>query len=210
MSLFGGLAKKSGGQIAQPQAGSWKQKLEAATGRQIAGEQPKRTLFLLLDCSGSMDDYGKLDSAKRGAVAFCRDAAAKGYAVGVIAFSHEAVCLREAAGGFEGIEQAFFGVPASGSTDMTGALLMAARKLKARGGEKAVCLVTDGIPDDTNSALKAAASLQAVGISIMALGTDDADKAFLDRIVTDKELSVRVARQQLQQGISNMARLLPG
>jgi Mg-chelatase subunit ChlD len=193
-----------------PALGSWKQKLEAVSGQKVNTGQARRTLYLLLDCSSSMDDFGKLDAAKRGAVSFCKDAAAKGYALGVIGFSHEAVCLLEAVEGHGDIEQVLRGLPASGSTDMTGALLLAARKLKSRPGERTACLVTDGMPDNRDSALKAATALQAIGVDIMALGTDDADKAFLDRIVTSKELSVKVARQQLQQGITSMARLLPG
>jgi Mg-chelatase subunit ChlD len=211
MSFLNKIIKKDDKLVSQvPAVSSWKQKLETASGQKIKTGQPKRTLYLLLDCSTSMDDHGKIIAAKCGAVSFCRDAAAKGYAVGVIGFSHEAVCLREAVDGNGDVEEILRGLPASGSTDMTGALLMAFRKLKPRSGERTVCLVTDGMPDNKDSALKAATSLQASGIDIMAIGTDDADKAFLDRIVTNKDLSVKVARQQLQQGITSMARLLPG
>lgn len=210
MSLFSKIVPKSD-TTSQPLAvPSWKHKLQVAAGAPSAPEPPRRTLYLLLDCSTSMDDYGKLESAKGGAIGFCKEASQKGYAIGVIGFSHEPVCLREAELGWEGARQAMFGICASGSTDMTGALLMAHRKLKSRAGQKAVCLVTDGMPDDKDSALKAALALQTSGIEIMTLGTDDADKAFLDKIATSKDLSVKVPRQQLQQGVSDMARLLPG
>lgn len=189
---------------------SWKTALENATGNSAIKESSKRTLYLLLDCSGSMNDAGKLDSAKRGASAFCHDAATKSYAIGLIGFSHEAVILREAAEGTNGIDEALYGLPASGSTDMTGALLMAGRKLKSKPGQRTVCLVTDGMPNDRASAIKAAVALQTSGVEIMALGTDDADKSFLDQIVTSKELSVKVPRQELQQGLAKMALLLPG
>lgn len=211
MSLFRTLVTKDDKAIGQSTGtSSWKQKLQSASGKQGIGEQPKRTLYLLLDCSGSMDEGGKMQAAKRGAVAFCGDAATKGYAVGVIAFSNEAVCLRDATASAESIADLLYGIPASGSTDMAGALLMAVRKLRSRGGTRVVCLVTDGIPDDKASAFKAAHSLAVAGVDIMTLGTDDADKDFLDRVATTPGSSIKVPRQELQQGIKNMALLLPG
>lgn len=211
MSLFRTFVRKDDKAISQStDTSSWKQKLQSASGKQGIGEQQKRTLYLLLDCSGSMNEGGKMQAAKRGAAAFCGDAATKAYAVGVIAFSNEAVCLRNATASAESIEDLLYGIPASGSTDMAGALQMAVRKLRSRGGTRVVCLVTDGMPDDKDSAFKAAHSLAVAGVDIMTLGTDDADKDFLDRVATTSGSSIKVPRQELQQGIKNMALLLPG
>ena len=207
--MFGPLNKKNGSSPAQTLAPSWKAKLEKATGKPIEPGKPKRTLFLLLDCSGSMEDYGKLADAKQGAVRFCSDAQQKQYSIGLIGFSSEPVCLSEAKDRCD-VSAALYGIPAPGSTNLTGALKMAGEKLNGRRGQKAVCIVTDGMPDDRSSALQAALSLQATGVEIMAIGTDDANRSFLDQLVTSKELSVKVPRQQLQQGVARMALLLPG
>lgn len=207
--MFGPIKKQDSSVPAQASVPSWKSRLEKATGKPVEPAKPTRTLYLLIDFSGSMDDYGKLEDAKKGALRFCSDAQAKQYSVGVIAFSSAPVCLVEAKSGCD-LSSLLYGIPASGSTNLTDALKMAAEKLNGRRGHKAICVVTDGMPDDRPSALNAALSLQAAGVEIMAIGTDDADKSFLDQLVTSKELSVKVPRQQLQQGVANMALLLPG
>lgn len=43
----------------------------------------------------------------------------------------------------------------------------------------------------------------------MAIGTDDAGRTFLDRLVTRRELANKVERRQLRLGIASMAGLLP-
>lgn len=189
---------------------AWKARLAQAAGAPVAPLRPRRTLYLLMDCSGSMSDYGKLENAKAGAVTFARDATAKGYATGIIAFSCEAVCLADPHDREVDVAKVLFGVPASGSTDLTGALRLATEKLRNRSGQRAVCVVTDGMPDDRTSAVRTASALQSFGVEILALGTDDADKEFLDQIVSSKELSVTVPRQQLRDGVAKMALLLPG
>jgi Mg-chelatase subunit ChlD len=204
-------SKSGTGAITTPQQQpAWQTKLQKVTGAAPVVASRRRTLYLLMDCSGSMEEHGKLESAKLGAARFSRDASVKGYSTGIIAFSCEAVCLADPQDGDVDVAKVLYGVPASGSTDLTAALSLAAKRLRARSGERAVCIVTDGMPDDRPSAIRAAVALQAAGVNIMALGTDDADKAFLDQIVTSKELSVKVPRQQLRDGIASMALLLPG
>ncbi|XOF35433.1 MAG: VWA domain-containing protein [Candidatus Electrothrix sp. YB6] len=96
-----------------------------------------------------------------------------------------------------------------GSTNMADAISLATNKLADKMGEKIICLVTDGMPDNRQAALDAADRAKREQIDIMAIGTDDADKNFLEEIVTRKELSVKIARDQLEQGIVSMAKLLP-
>ncbi|MGI8436945.1 MAG: vWA domain-containing protein [Chthoniobacterales bacterium] len=210
MSAFGKLTKRSGAVTTPGQQASWRTKLQNVTGATALSATRRRILYLLIDCSGSMADQGKLESAKSGAARFSHDAAAKGYSTGIIAFSCEAVCLADPQDAAIDVAKVLYGVPASGSTDLTAALTLAAKRLRARSGERAVCIVTDGMPDDRASAVRAAVALQTSGVNIMALGTDDADKEFLDQIVTSKELAVKVPRQQLLEGVANMALLLPG
>jgi S-adenosylmethionine:tRNA-ribosyltransferase-isomerase (queuine synthetase) len=64
----------------------------------------------------------------------------------------------------------------------------------------------DQIDDET---LEAAEEAKSAGISIMCIGTDDADTRFLERLATRKELSAKVESAYLRQGIAKMAGLLP-
>lgn len=206
--------KKSEQPTGQPSAiSSWKARLEQATGTAVAATSrstPAATVYLLLDCSGSMGGRDKLAAAKSGTMAFAHDADTQGYAVGLIAFATTPTCCREASRGVDGLDQAVSQVQAGGSTDLAAALKLAIQKIAHRPGQRVLCIVTDGQPDDASAALAAARDAVKHRIDIMALGTDDADKTFLDQIVTSKELAIIVARLQLQKGISDMARLLPG
>jgi hypothetical protein len=65
------------------------------------------------------------------------------------------------------------------------------------------------MPDSRDAALDAANRAKRANIDIMTIGTDDADRSFLEEIATRKELAAKVARAQLEQGIVSMARLLP-
>lgn len=48
------------------------------------------------------------------------------------------------------------------------------------------------------------------GIDIISIGTDDADREFLERLATRSDLSVIVPSDTLGQGIASSARMLPG
>jgi len=91
---------------------------------------------------------------------------------------------------------------------MAAAINLATEKFADRNGEKIICLVTDGMPDSRDAALNAANRAKRANIDIMTIGTDDADRSFLEKIATRKELAAKVARAQLEQGIVSMARLL--
>ena len=53
------------------------------------------------------------------------------------------------------------------------------------------------------------ARLRAQGIDIIAFGTDDADRAFLEKIASRSDLAVKVSSAQLESGIAGAARMLP-
>jgi hypothetical protein len=75
----------------------WARYLQTATGRQtIYNTTPKSagTVYLLVDCSGSMAEGDKMQQARRGAAGFAKQAQQKGYTIGVIRFGSSAVCLR--------------------------------------------------------------------------------------------------------------------
>ena len=189
----------------------WVKKLEAASGKPIVPAKHffGGTVYLVIDCSISMADGNKMNQAKRGASGFANESQRKGYSVGLIQFSSSAEHISEPQKELVSLNAAIERMAAGGSTNMAAALNMATEKFADRHGEKIICLVTDGMPDSRESAIAAANHAKNEQIDIMTIGTDDADRQFLEEIATRKELSAKVSREQLAQGMVSMARLLP-
>ena len=191
---------------------AWMRYLQSATGKQtVYSTTPKAAgvVYLLVDCSGSMSEGDKMGQARRGAVEFAKQANQKGYAVGVIRFDSSAELIVTAQSSVRELETCVARMAARGSTNLAEAIQLATQCLSDASGEKVVCVMTDGYPDDVKAALSAARQAASKGIDIMALGTDDADSEFLERLATRKELQVRVSAMQLEQGMVSMAKLLP-
>lgn len=188
----------------------WLKMLEAATGKVVEAERPPRTALLAIDCSDSMDGEGKMAQARAGATDFAQSALRRGYAIGLIRFGSNAECILSPTQDMSLFKMRADGLRTGGSTDMAAAIRLAVHLLQLRLGERVVCLVTDGMPGSVPDALSAAAKAKKEGIEIMAVGTQDADKAFLQHLVTQRDLSVTVPSKQLQQGINSLAKMLPG
>jgi Mg-chelatase subunit ChlD len=183
-----------------------------ATGKQTVYDTASKSIgvvYLLVDCSGSMADRDKMAQARRGAVGFAKQARQKGYAVGVIRFESSAERIVAAQSSVNELEACVSRMAAGGSTNLADAIQLATQCISDASGERVMCVITDGYPDDVKAALSAARQAAAKGIDIMALGTDDADDEFLQRLVTRKELQARVSATQLEQGMVAMVKLLP-
>ena len=166
--------------------------------------------FLVMDCSGSMAG-DKLAQAKRGAEDFARSALRGGYLIGVVAFGDDA----HIATGPEATEvilhSALASLTAGGGTNLTAGLTLAASNLEDRRTQRAIVVVTDGQPNDRESALVVARAASQAGIRIIAIGTDDADAAFLASLSTAPDLAAFVDASNLREGVATAARLLlPG
>lgn len=203
---------------AKAQQKDWAKKLENLSGEKLDLGSPKRysssagvgSVYLVIDCSGSMSS-NKLQDAINGGKGFADEAKAKGYALGLIQFDSSAKHIlepqKELTIFYSNIEKLTLG----GSTNMAAGIEMAIRNLAGVPlSEKVICIVTDGQPDDRNATLRVAEEAKRQGIEIMTIGTDDADKEFLEMLATKKELSMKVISTQLKQGIASMAKLLPG
>ena len=165
--------------------------------------------YLVIDCSTSMVGT-KLAEAKKGAMEFTKDALTKGYSVGLIQFASEAKLICEPETKISALHLYIEKLLAKGSTNMTEGIKLAMNKLGTRKGLNAMVVVTDGEPDDPNSALDVAHQAKAKGIDIIAIGTDDADRDFLSKLASRTDLAVMVSRDQLGQGIASAAKMLPG
>ena len=165
-------------------------------------------VYLLIDCSGSMV-RNKLDQAKNGASSFSVDALAKGYSVGVIQFaSHEEIAC-EPQTNIAVIDARLHELVAGGTTNLTGALQLATNKLTSVSGTRGIVIVTDGMPDNRDAALRAAEEAKSCGIEIVAIGTDDADATFLCALASQESFGLKVPRDALELGTATAAKLLP-
>ncbi len=189
---------------------NWVKKLETASGKPIGQYKSHSTVYLLVDCSGSMADGNKITQVKKGAIGFAEEAQKKEYSVGFIQFASHAEHMLEPQNEIANLNIAVERLSADGSTNMAAAIQIARDKLLDRAGEKVICIVTDGMPDDKKAALDAAHEIRTHGIEIMTIGTDDADQEFLEELATRKELSRKVLRNQLERGIISMAKMLSG
>lgn len=189
----------------------WVRKLIRSSGMSLKLYAPaiEKTVYLLLDCSTSMSWKGKMNQAREGSIGFAFEAQNKGYAIGLISFASEARHLLEPRREISCIKAAVRIMKAKGSTNMADAIVMAVEKLIGMQGERVLCLVTDGQPNSDEETLEAAENAKSTGIDIMAIGTDDADAEFLEKLATRKELSVKVEATHLEQGMIRMAGLLP-
>jgi len=184
---------------------------ESRVGRALPGSPTahtvRRSAFLLLDRSSSMAGQ-KLSQARAGAEDFARTAISKGYLVGLVVFSSEAVLACSPDRSIEPIVSRLDVLAADGGTNMTAALELATGHLRELSGERAIVLVTDGAPDDRNSALAVGRQAARLGIRVITIGTDDADIGFLRELSSDADLANKVDAAQLRQGIAAAARRL--
>ncbi len=201
----------------------WARMLVASTGKAITPRAPMsvqepgqehefaRQVYLVVDCSNSMSRKNKMQQARRGALEFTREAQAKGYRVGLISFACAAsLCLKATQEELASIRETLAWLKAGhGSTNMAAGIRMAREQLADEQSERVMCIVTDGQPDSDKAALYEAEQAKEAGIEIMTVGTDDADKAFLEQLASRHQLSAKVASHELEQGMVAMAKMLP-
>lgn len=165
-------------------------------------------VYLVVDCSGSMAG-SKLEQAKKGALNFAKSALAKEYVTGLVKFGSIAAHICEPVGNTEILKKHLESMGIEGTTNMTDAIILTTEKLRNRMGLRVMVIVTDGQPDDANSALVTAEQAKRQGIDIITIGTDDADEAFLKKIASRTDLNVMVSSNQLAQGIASTINMLP-
>lgn len=197
--------------LARFQKKPWVKQLISSSGMPLILQEPvsEKRVYLVIDCSTSMSWKGKMNQAREGAIGFALEAQEKFYSVGLISFASEARHLLEPQFNLAIIMEAVQQLKAKGSTNMADAIIMATEMLSGISGERVMCLVTDGQPDSDEETLEAVENAKNEGIEIMCIGTDDADFEFLEKLATRKELSVKVEATHLEQGITQMAGLLP-
>ncbi len=92
---------------------------------------------------------------------------------------------------------------------MTAAMQLAVEELTGVNGMRAIVVVTDGMPDNPATVLSVAQRAKESGIEIIAIGTDDADRDFLNKLASRSDLMIKVSRELLGESIASAAKMLP-
>lgn len=178
--------------------------------RTVAALVPRRqdlrgTVYLVLDHSTSMGDPGKMPQLQQGAMRFFLEAVPRGYAVGAIGFADRARLIGGAGVDAHRFWRRLRTLRPYGRTAMAAGLRMALFRLGWRGGNRVIVLITDGMPDDRESTLEAARLARARGVTLIPIGTGDADHAFLASLAGRPELARHVRREAFAGAIEAAA-----
>lgn len=164
-------------------------------------------VYLLIDRSGSMGGE-KLEQARSGALQYARAAIHLRHSVGIISFATTAGLVSKASLSMDSIEAAAATIVSGGVTNLHLALALALDLLSEQNSRSTMVVVTDGKPDDREAALREALRAKQAGVTIVTIGTDDADLGFLKELASRPETTMRTSVPQLSTTIASAARLL--
>ena len=164
------------------------------------------TVYLVLDHSTSMADPGKMEQLRQGALRFFLEAVQRDYAVGAVAFAGAAEPIAGAGLNAHRFWRKLHALRPYGRTAMASGLRLGLARLRFRGGRKVMVLITDGVPDDRSATLDAARLARARGVTLIPIGTGNADHDFLASLAGRPELARHVATRQLAGAIAGVAR----
>lgn len=166
-------------------------------------------VYLVIDCSGSMTGK-KIAQAKKGSLDFAETAFSDGYAVGLISFSDTASHLCSPMNNIKELTIGVNSIQIQGGTNVAPAIEEVISQFTQKTNSlRAMVIVTDGQTINPQSALKVAEKAKQLGISILTIGTDDADFDFLSKLASDTNLAEKVSNNYLQEAISDVAKMLP-
>ena len=161
-----------------------------------------RIVFVVVDASGSMA-VKKFGDAVKGALDFGLVCISKQYQVGVIVFSDKASASAPTA------DPVAFRAKIDKLECVGGGTYLASALGHCIDFKPAyVLVVTDGEVSDSAESLAIAQRLKSSGTEILTIGTDDANRDFLQQLASRSDLSVKVASVDLARTISDSSRLL--
>jgi molecular chaperone DnaK (HSP70) len=164
-------------------------------------------LYLLIDVSSSMAGP-PLEEAQNAARAFLDKCDFTTMQVGLISFSDEVTLQAEATDNARRVQAAIDRLEADGTTNLTEALELAHEHLSADDRIRFIVILTDGYPDSAESAVEEATRTKGDGVEIVAIGTGDADRAYLRRIASTEEGSIFARRGELVSTFGHIARVI--
>jgi len=157
-----------------------------------------------------MGDPGKVRQLRRGALRFFLEAVRREYAVGAVRFATDAALLVGAGIDAHRFWTRLHRLVPYGSTAMAEGIALATSRFRFRRGDRVMILITDGVPDDPERAVAAARRARALGITLIAIGTGNADRDFLSTLTGRPELSQVVGTEALAGALSDRSADLEG
>lgn len=180
-------------------------------------------IALVIDASGSMDQDGKLSEVKRAAANFVRRSEPNSQ-LALVAFGSEALLLSPLTSQPEGVLGAIEQIEEMGATRMDLGLQAATEALASSSSfRQSILLFTDGVPsagvnalgqpvgDDELIARFAYIRAQAArsnGIRVVAVGTEDADAAYLQQLTSNPDLLFSTTTGDFEQAFDQAQRAI--
>jgi hypothetical protein len=149
-----------------------------------------------------------LDVAKVEAIECANKARAQRYLTGLISFDDKAKIIRfpEEKVPFT---ESVAALEVGGSTNMASGVFVAYTTLQEAPGEKAMVIISDGLPDDEEKTINAANSAKAMGVRIITIGVPGANEAFLKKIASASDLATLTEFENLGDAMDKAVKLLP-
>ena len=97
-----------------------------------------------------------------------------------------------------------------GSTNLSDAIALLTMNIQGylRESVETVVIVTDGKPDNKDTALTEGNCLKGLGTEILVIATEDADWDFLEKLRSRPDLSIRTTNENLEHAIRDAGRML--
>ncbi len=182
--------------------------LGAVLGELLFLVKPAQDICIVIDASGSMGGE-KLTEVKRAAAGFVERQSFFRNRISIVQFGGAASTLIPLSRDKSGILSAIDRVQDGGSTNMAAAIRTAGSALvgagdslrrRLGGSSPYLLLFTDGAPDNAYDTLTAASETRSRGIQIIAIGTGDADRAFLAEVTNDPGVVFAASAGQFDSG----------
>ena len=164
-------------------------------------------IMLLVDVSASMAG-APLFEAQEAAREFLDKCDFTRTEVGLISFSDQVTLQAEATDNARKVRAAIDRLDADGTTDLGGALELARHRLNHLDRTRYVVLLTDGYPEAPEAAVGEAIKARNDGIEIVAIGTGDADLAYLQRLASTEAGTIFAPGGELVGTFGHIARMI--
>lgn len=148
------------------------------------------SVCLLIDCSGSMRGQ-KIEEVKAAAIRFIDNIEDPNVKVSLVSFGSNALLLSPLTGNKSVLRNSIKQLTDGGSTRLDLGLETAAESLARTTGKHTILVFTDGAADDPAMAAQVGNAVLTSGITIVAIGTDDAISDFLSVLTSDPLLVLK-------------------
>jgi molecular chaperone DnaK len=173
---------------------------------QLAEVPVQTTVYLVIDCSGSMDGT-PLQQAKQAAHGFVEHLDLSHCAVGLIAFHDATTVLLAACANAKKIRSAINGLSIGGGTSAN-PFEEVRKRLSGVEGARFAVVLTDGQWAGQGAAVRTAKACHVLEIGVVAIGFGSADEHFLKQIASTDEAGLLTDLSRLEETFATVAQVL--